>query len=95
MVVFAVKNLKGVLALVLLRGLTDLQPGHLLAAPDPHVLAGGDLRVSLKRNRSALLPSLPARIPEGAAGLVGALEFTEALLRSSITDPLNTLETQT
>lgn len=48
MVIFAVKNLEGVFPFVLLRRLTDLQPGHLLVAANPHMLAGRNLGISLK-----------------------------------------------
>ena len=38
MVIFAVKNLEGVFPFVLLGGLPDTQPGHLLTPANPHVL---------------------------------------------------------
>lgn len=47
MVLLAVENLEGVFPFVLLSGLADLQPGHLLAPSGPHVLTRRDLRVSL------------------------------------------------
>lgn len=52
-VVFAIENLKRVFPLVLLCGLTDLQPGHLLTSSDPHVLTGGDLSLSRKQHGHA------------------------------------------
>ena len=48
MVIFAVKNLKSVFAFILLGGLTDLQPGHLLTPSNPHVLTRCNLSIPLK-----------------------------------------------
>ena len=62
MVLLAVENLEGVLPLVLLRGLTDLQPGHLLTATDPHVLARRDLSVPLKSHRTHSIYSLTLHV---------------------------------
>lgn len=53
MVIFAVKDLEGVFPFVLLRRLTDLQPGHLLAAANPHMLARRNLGISLKTNKES------------------------------------------
>ena len=55
MVIFAVVNLKSVLSFIFLRGLTDLQPGHILGASNPHVLTRRDLGISLKRNQRGRL----------------------------------------
>lgn len=51
-VIFAIKNLECVFPFILLRGLTDLQPGHLFAAPDPHMLTRCDLSISEKMKTS-------------------------------------------
>lgn len=56
-VVFAVENLESVFPLVLLRGLADLQPRHLLTSSNPHVLTGWDLSLSTVQHGWAQLTS--------------------------------------
>lgn len=40
---YTIWDLNGVLTFLLIRGITDLHPGHLRCATDPHLLRGGDL----------------------------------------------------
>lgn len=56
-VVFAVEDLESVFPLVLLRGLADLQPCHLLTSSNPHVLTGWDLSLSTTQHGWAQLTS--------------------------------------
>lgn len=58
---FPIVNLNGIRTLFLIRGLTDLHPGHLGCAPDSHLLWGGDLTLSKRQNhkgKSVILASM-------------------------------------